>query len=288
MTVNEVGDVPAPGTSSPIGLPDLLAAAVCVVDERGVISAVNAQAERLFRRAAADLVGRDPHDLLHRDRHGQPLARAQSRLVEAFLARRTGAGSGWFARGDGSLAELCWLVTPCSAMSAGEDTAVIFYEGDPLARTVDPPPRGDRSTLPELERLALLAETTTQLTSTLDSDEALRRLVRLVIPRLADWAVVDLITEVDEVERTIVVHHEDGVFVHREDLQGPMPPVPAESPMPLSRALRGAASTLVTPMTYQGPPDSGIAIEQRRLFEATGMHSAAIAPIRGYGTCWAR
>lgn len=59
-----------------------------------------------------------------------------------------------------------------------------------------------------------------------------------------------------------------------------MPPVPEESPMPLSRALRGIASTLAGPETYQGVPDSGIAVEQRRLFEATGIHSAAIAPIR--------
>lgn len=58
--------------------------------------------------------------------------------------------------------------------------------------------------------------------------------------------------------------------------------------MPLSRALRGAASTLVTPETYQGPPDTGVAIEQQRLFEETGMISAAIAPIRGCATYWVR
>lgn len=51
--------------------------------------------------------------------------------------------------------------------------------------------------------------------------------------------------------------------------------------MPLSRALRGAASSLAGPATYQGPPDSGIAVEQGRLFTETGMHSAVIAPIRG-------
>ncbi len=50
--------------------------------------------------------------------------------------------------------------------------------------------------------------------------------------------------------------------------------------MPLSQALRGVSSTLAGPETYQRPPDSGIAVEQRRLFEATGIHSAVIAPIR--------
>lgn len=34
------------------------------------------------------------------------------------------------------------------------------------------------------------------------------------------------------------------------------------------------------PQTYRREPDSGIAVEQRRLFEATGIRSAAIVPIR--------
>jgi serine phosphatase RsbU (regulator of sigma subunit) len=269
-------------------LPGLLGTAACVLDGRGAIVAANAHAERLLRMPTARLVGHDAHDLLHRDRHGHPVARSQCALVEAFLARRTRAGSGWCLRGDGTTVELTWLVAPYENADGGGDglSLMIMHVPVPGERAgagslEGSGDDGDGSALTELERLALLAETTTQLTSTLNSDETLRRLVRLVIPRLADWAVVDLITEVDEVERALVVHHEDGAFVSREDLQGPMPPLPMESLMPLSRALRGAASTLATPATYQGPPDSGIAIEQRRLFEETAMHSAAIAPIRG-------
>lgn len=274
------GGAPPVPSAHPGEVPDMVAAAVCVVDEGGAITWANVYAQRLLGRDAAALVGRDAHDLLHRDQHGQPLARASCRMTEAFLARDARAGSGWFERGDGSLVELAWLVAPCTPADGHADTMVIFTGLDPGLE--GPGPSAELGpTLSELERLALLAETTTQLTSTLDTDEALRRLVRLVVPRVADWAVVDLITELDEVERAIVVHYEDGAFVTREELQGPMPPVPENSPMPLSRALRGAASTLVTPETYQGPPDTGVAIEQQRLFEETGMISAAIAPIRG-------
>ncbi|MET9552353.1 SpoIIE family protein phosphatase [Streptomyces sp. NPDC006645] len=277
-----VGDVPSERPVRVPGVPDMVGAAVCVVDEGGIIARANAHAQRLLDRDVASLVGRDAHDLLHRDRHGHPLARASCRMTEAFLAREARVGSGWFERGDGSLVELAWLVAPCAPVDGHADTMVIFTDPDPDRGPEDAGrPAGPGSAVSELERLALLAETTTQLTSTLDSDEALRRLVRLVVPRVADWAVVDLITELDEVERSIVVHYEGGEFVTRDELQGPMPPVPQDSPMPLSRALRGAASTLVTPETYQGPPDTGMAIEQRRLFEATGMVSAAIAPIRG-------
>ncbi|MFH8768931.1 SpoIIE family protein phosphatase [Streptomyces sp. NPDC017958] len=160
----------------------------------------------------------------------------------------------------------------------GQDAHELLHRG-PQGTDARPEQTADR--LSEFERLALLAETTSQLTSTFVVDEALDRLVSLVLPRLADWVVIDLITERDEVWRTAVFQADGNTLVQHEDLQGPMPPVPAESPMPLSRALRGAASALAGPETYQGAPDSGIAAEQRRLFEATGMHSAAIVPLRG-------
>ncbi|MFJ8157469.1 PP2C family protein-serine/threonine phosphatase [Streptomyces sp. NPDC094468] len=150
---------------------------------------------------------------------------------------------------------------------------------DPGVRPV-PSPVAARP-LSELERLALLADVTAQLISNNDVDEALHRVVALVLPRLADWAVIDMITESDDVSRYLVVHAgTDGLTV-REDLQGPMPPVSDDSLMPLSRALRGVASNLAGPQTYEGEPDSGIAVEQRKLFRVTGIKTAVIAPIRG-------
>ncbi|MBH5335740.1 SpoIIE family protein phosphatase [Streptomyces pactum] len=132
------------------------------------------------------------------------------------------------------------------------------------------------------DRLALLAEVTTVLTSTLNLDEALRRLVGLVVPRLADWAVIDLIGERSEVRRVAVVHHEPGGGVsRREDFEGPLPPVPEASGTPLSRVLRGAPPRLVRPEDYTEPPDSGLAAKQIELFRETGMHSAILAPLRG-------
>ncbi|MGD9484813.1 SpoIIE family protein phosphatase [Streptomyces sp. TRM70308] len=255
-------------------------AAVVVVDEDGLVVSVNGAAERVLGRSREELVGQDSHDLLHRDSHGHPMPRTRCRLRKALLAGRTEHGvAEWFARGDGTLVQLFWLVVPYAPASRKAGALVLLYGPD--RGVPDEDFAGAPAPLAELDRLALLAETTTQLTSTLDTDEALRRLAALTVPRLADWAVIDLLTERDEVRRALVTEHKDGVLVEREDLQGPMPPVPGESPMPLSRALRGAASSLAGPSTYQGPPDSGIAVEQRRLFAETGMHSAAIAPIRG-------
>ncbi|MET9762811.1 SpoIIE family protein phosphatase [Streptomyces sp. NPDC006372] len=259
---------------------DAIGTGAYVVDEEGRILAVNARARDVLALTTDDMLGHDAHDLLHRDSHGQPLPRTRCRMRQAFHAGRTAqAAEDHFARGDGSLLPISWLITPYEIEDDGAATLVLFHVADP-AQATGPRPEPAAGPLPELERLALLAEATAQLTSTLDVDEALERLVNLVVPRLADWVVIDLITERDEVWRTAVVHADDGALVHRDDLQGPMPPVPEESPMPLSRALRGVASTVAGPSTYQRTPDSGIAVEQRRLFDMTGMHSAAIAPIR--------
>lgn len=274
------------GTSVPTasvvlaGTLEAIGAGAYVVDEQGCIIAANTRAEQLLGRSAEELTGHDAHDLLHRDAQGQPLPRTRCAMRQAFHAGRTAqADEDYFACADGTLLRISWLITPYDVGGRHACTLVVFHAAD-HDRAPDPLPEPAAQPLSELHRLALLAETTAQLTSTLDVDEALRRLVALVLPRLADWAVVDLITERDEVWRTVVVHADGVTLTHREDLQGPMPPVPEESPMPLSRALRGVASNLAGPQTYQGAPDSGIAVEQRRLFDATGMHSAAIAPIR--------
>ncbi|KUN25249.1 DNA-binding protein [Streptomyces antibioticus] len=267
-------DATAGGALAAIG------AGAYVVDEKGCIIAVNAPAAQLLARPAEDLLGRDAHDLLHRDALGQPMPTSRCSMRQAFHAGRTAQAEGeWFARGDGSLLPVNWVITPYDTGGQEASTLVVFH-GAQQPQEAGRRPELATEALTEVERLALLAQTTTQLTSTLDTNEALRRLVGLLVPRLADWVVVDLITERDEVWRTAVVHAEDDTLVHHEELQGPMPPVPEESPMPLSRALRGVASTLAGPETYQQPPDSGIAVEQRRLFEATGIRSAAIVPIR--------
>lgn len=260
---------------------DRLGAGAYAVDADGGIIAVNAQAEVLLGRGADELLGRDAHDCLHRQQDGMTMPRSQCPMLEAFMADQVRQEEkGFFARGDGSLLTASWLVAPLRITSDERGALVVFHEysqaGVPL-----PVSTLRAGLLSELERLALLAETTTRLTATLDVGEALDRLVQLIVPMLADWVVIDLLTESGQVQRTLVAHGDDQGITRRHDLQGALLSVPETSPLPLSRALRGAGSTLATPQTYQGPPDSDVAVEQRRLFEATGMHSALIAPVRG-------
>ncbi|MER6509802.1 SpoIIE family protein phosphatase [Nonomuraea sp. NPDC001636] len=269
-----------PQDGRPRGLCDLTHAGGYVVDDRGRIVEVAPRTEALLRRPAAELLGADAHDLLHRGPRGETLPRSRCAMRRPLITGGTSQGEReWLARGDGSLLPASWLVTPCRLADGRTGALVLFHDAEEPGAQVPEP--GHETSMSELDRLALLAETTTTLASSLDVDETLRQLVRLVVPLLADWVVVDLLTEHGGVTRAAVVHHEDGVLVHHEDLEGPMPAVPEESPMPLSRALRGVTATLAGPETYQGAPDSGIAVFQQELFRRTGMHSAGIAPIRG-------
>ncbi|MEV5925464.1 SpoIIE family protein phosphatase [Streptomyces cellulosae] len=267
----------------PASLSSLLASldtGAYVVDATGAVVAVNARAEKLLGRPARKFRGRDAHELLHRSRYGATLPRAQCGMRQAYMAGRTvQSEEEWFERGDGSLMRVSWLVTPCRTDDGTVRTLVLFHAPHDPEETRTP---GDRfgSPLPELERLALLAETTTQLTATLDVEQALRRLVRLVVPQLADWAVVDLAAERGRVRRSTVVHAEGGDLVRREDLEGPLSPVPEDSLLPLARALRGVSPALDAPSPRLAA-DSPLGAEQARLFAESGIHSAAVAPIRG-------
>ncbi|WP_042365689.1 SpoIIE family protein phosphatase [Streptacidiphilus neutrinimicus] len=246
-----------------------------LIDGNGRIVAVSERALALLRRGSEELLGQDHHELLHRGPDGSALARAQCPVMDAVVSRSASSGDGLcFLRGDGSLLPVHWTATP-HAGDEGTAVLVLFHPGEVAAEAAT------AVTLSELERLALLAETTTSLTSTLDEDEIVARLAPLVLPRLADWMVVDLTDDTGDVWRTRVVHHDHRGLDRRPELEGPMPAVTPQSPKPLSRALRGGAASLAGPDVYLGEPDSGIAVVQRELFAATGMHSAAIAPVRG-------
>lgn len=260
---------------------------VYVTDEQERIVAVNPHAEELLARSAAFLVGRNAHDLLHRGAGGTPLPRAQCQLMKVFRrGRGSHGGSKWFMRGDGTLLPVVWLVTPYELADGSTGVAVLFHErAAEQSEALGAVESGDHvAALAALaDSLSLISATTTVLTSSLEMAEALRRLVRLVLPRLADWAVVDLVDEDGDLQRVAVTHYRDGQHVRVEELEGPLPAVPPDSVMPLSRVLMGAPVTRLSSRDYTDPLDSDMAAVQRRLFEATGMRSAIAAPLRGRG-----
>ncbi|MEU6688301.1 hypothetical protein [Streptomyces sp. NPDC046832] len=87
-----------------------------------------------------------------------------------------------------------------------------------------------------LDRLTVLAETTTVMTSTLDSYAAVRRACRILVPQLADWCAVDLL---DDEARVSVVHRNPDILPVG-GLTGLLLDIPEDPVGPLARALVGA------------------------------------------------
>ncbi len=93
-------------------------------------------------------------------------------------------------------------------------------------------------------RLALVAEGSQVLAATLDPDEALDRLLRLMVPVVADWAVVNLADERGRLSTPAAVRHRDG---HEELLARYAELVPAtlRAGTPLHQLLDGGPATVV-------------------------------------------
>lgn len=182
-----------------------LSTALMVVDPAGRILAVNPAAERLLGRATCAIRGKDAHELLHRDTDGGPLLREQCPLLRALTEGAAARGEGdSYVRGDGRLVTISWSASPLTDGGSFKGMAVLFTD-----ITGDRSTRRERaaytSALEDLnERLTLVAEITDVLGQTLETDDALVRLGRLLVPRLADWAAVDLRTGSGRVHRVAV------------------------------------------------------------------------------------
>ena len=93
-------------------------------------------------------------------------------------------------------------------------------------------------------RLALLAEATSMLAATLDVDESLERLTSLVVPLMADWCTVHLLTPDGRVQR-VASRHRDGSQQHLLRRLEELQPTGLSDGSITARVLAGAPATLV-------------------------------------------
>ncbi|WP_306947736.1 PP2C family protein-serine/threonine phosphatase [Streptomyces sp. B4I13] len=131
-----------------------------------------------------------------------------------------------------------------------------------------------------LQRLTLLAEATTALSSTLDPYEALRRVCRILVPGLADWCAVDLLEEGNRPHRVCVVHRDPNAL--NAGLTGLLPNVPEAPVGPLARVLHGAGPLLLNAAGIPSPEQAASPLQARQLelFHQLGADTAIVAPLR--------
>ncbi len=106
------------------------------------------------------------------------------------------------------------------------------------------------------ERVAFLAEASTVLASSLEYEVTLERAAELVVPRLADWCVVDIAAEEGSPRRLAVAHVDPAKVKLARELERRYPPDP--------NVPRGAANVIRT-----GEPELVPEIPDELLVEAT-------------------
>ncbi|MBZ6106412.1 GAF domain-containing SpoIIE family protein phosphatase [Streptomyces olivaceus] len=256
--------------------------AVLVLDAAGSVIVANPAAERLLGRTTGAMRGADAHDLLHRDADGNKVPRDRCPLLHALAEGQGARGEGGtYLRGDGRLLAVSWSASPLTEDGSVQGMALLFTDatGD---RRVHRERTARTRALEDLnERLSLVAEITDVLGQTLETDEALARLVRLLVPRLADWAAVDLRTGSGEVHRVAVTGPEgrDAGFQGRSVLGAEGAGEGEDSP--LGRALTGGESVLqervaaLTPAAGHPP----LAALHHGFLTAVGASSAVTVPL---------
>ena len=129
------------------------------------------------------------------------------------------------------------------------------------------------------QKLAFLAQASSELGSTLDYRETLTRLARLVVPQLADWCSVQIVED-GELRTLAVTHVDPGKVAFAEELQRRYPPDPAaERGAP--HVIRTGASELHAHVTDEQLRLAARDDEHLRLIRELGLVSGLTVPLTG-------
>jgi PAS domain S-box-containing protein len=255
-----------------------LGTGVVTMDTAGRITYANPWAERLLGRSAAEMAGQDAHDLLHRRSDGGPVPREQcamrTPLMDSLSVEQ--GSQEFFLRADGTTLPIIWSTTPLlvSGRPAG---LVVVFDDFSLYRAAEERMAAHTTALEELTaRLNLLADVSSVLMGALDASGRMRRLLRLLVPELGDWAAVALCSESSGVLERIAVRCPAHPRRARR-LEGPVH-LPVRSRPAVARLMGAEEPVLLTADDVQDAA-APLAPVQGRLFERLEGHSAVVVPL---------
>jgi PAS domain S-box-containing protein len=253
------------------GILGSLGEAVTVHDEHGKTIYVNdAAVELLGAESVAEVLAAEPGELARgfiiTGEDGTPVR------VEDLPGRRLMAGEPapslltYSVRRD--TGEAFWLLTKATLYEdpSGARLAINIIE--------------DVSDAKEAElRQRFLAEAGQLLASSLDYEQTLEAVARMIVPRLADWCGIDMLDEYGDVHQVAVAHVDPDKVAMAHEMRRRYPP-DMDAPSGLAAILRGGPAEL-----YAKIPDELIVAAARdeehlRMIRELGMRSAMAVPMR--------
>jgi signal transduction histidine kinase/CheY-like chemotaxis protein len=127
-----------------------------------------------------------------------------------------------------------------------------------------------------------LAEASQLLFSSLDYEATLSSLTTLLIETLADWCVVDLLTDEDSIER-LAAAHRDPTLQTRLRAFRPRYPLPKDAPSSLNYVLQTGKSELLTEVTPEVMKELAADAEHFQLLRDLGIRSRIRVPLIARG-----
>ncbi|WP_037922681.1 SpoIIE family protein phosphatase [Streptomyces violaceorubidus] len=257
-----------------------LGAGVLTLGPTARITSVNPWAEQLLGRREQEMLGHDAHDLLHRHADGSPVPRERCALRRPLHGVPAEEGSEeYFQRADGTTVPIIWATTPLVRGGRQEGLVLVFHDFS-LHRSAAEETEARTTALENLTaQLHLVAEISTVLVPTERTSTTLRRLVRLLVPELGQWAAVDVYPGQSDVLERVAVRSSDEPEGARA-LRGPMTSLPDQARAALTLLIKGDRPVPLTADQLFHDPEHPLAATHRVLFERLGGHAAVAIPLR--------
>jgi PAS domain S-box-containing protein len=128
-------------------------------------------------------------------------------------------------------------------------------------------------------RQRFLADAGQMLASSLDYEQTLERVARMIVPRLADWCAIDMVDEHDEIMHVAVAHADPAKVELAHELRRRYPP-DMDAPTGVPAIIRGGPAEL-----YRDIPDEMLVAaakdeEHLRIIREVGLRSGMAVPMR--------
>ncbi len=239
--------------------------AIIAVKPGGEVIAWNPGAETLYGYSAEEAIGRHvsftvpPH---YKEESVELVRRAdRGEAVQNYQTQRL--------RRDGTLIDVSLTLSPLR----DSDGTLMGTAG--IIRDITNQKRDER-------RTAFIADAVQILDGSLDLDVVVRNLVRLIVPRLADWCAIH-VPEADGSIRLLAVRH---TITERERLAWDLEqryPTHFDQPEGVPKVLRTGEAILLREISDEVLKESARDEEHLRLVRELGLRSGMVVPLRARG-----